>query len=130
MTIRRSPIAVCAALLLLVVVPARASGTLRPDQAEYRELFRELVETNTTLSSGNCTTCVATMLDGGHARNALPQRARANVNCQIYPDQTFEDVRQELARTSSIPTSAVATASTNGFARVRCTRAATSFMNS
>ena len=34
------------------------------------------------------TTCVATMLDAGHATNALPQRARANVNCRIYPDQT------------------------------------------
>ena len=31
------------------------------------------------------TTCVATMLDGGHATNALPQRAGANVNCRIFP---------------------------------------------
>src|SRR6516162_4754263 len=31
------------------------------------------------------TTCVATMLDAGHATNALPQRARANVNCRIFP---------------------------------------------
>jgi acetylornithine deacetylase/succinyl-diaminopimelate desuccinylase-like protein len=31
------------------------------------------------------TTCVATMLEGGHATNALPQRARANVNCRIFP---------------------------------------------
>jgi acetylornithine deacetylase/succinyl-diaminopimelate desuccinylase-like protein len=40
------------------------------------------------------TTCVATMLEGGHARNALPQRARANVNCRILPDESPDSVRQ------------------------------------
>src|SRR5262249_48826173 len=39
------------------------------------------------------TTCVATMLDGGHAPNALPQRVRANVNCRIYPGTSTEEVR-------------------------------------
>ncbi|MBK8249946.1 MAG: M20/M25/M40 family metallo-hydrolase [Gemmatimonadetes bacterium] len=34
------------------------------------------------------TSCVATMLDGGHAQNALPQRARAQVNCRILPDES------------------------------------------
>ncbi|HUG26966.1 MAG TPA: M20/M25/M40 family metallo-hydrolase, partial [Gemmatimonadales bacterium] len=38
------------------------------------------------------TTCVATMLSGGHAPNALPQRARANVNCRILPDDTPANV--------------------------------------
>src|SRR5262249_26768811 len=33
------------------------------------------------------TTCVATMLSGGHALNALPQTARANVNCRIFPGE-------------------------------------------
>ena len=42
------------------------------------------------------TTCVATMLDGGHATNALPQRARANVNCRIFPGVSAESVRQRL----------------------------------
>ena len=42
------------------------------------------------------TTCVATMLDGGHATNALPQRARANVNCRIFPGTSVEQVRQAL----------------------------------
>jgi acetylornithine deacetylase/succinyl-diaminopimelate desuccinylase-like protein len=31
------------------------------------------------------TTCVATLLSGGHANNALPQHATANVNCRIFP---------------------------------------------
>ena len=42
------------------------------------------------------TTCVATMLDAGHATNALPQRARANVNCRIFPGVDSEQVRRKL----------------------------------
>jgi acetylornithine deacetylase/succinyl-diaminopimelate desuccinylase-like protein len=42
------------------------------------------------------TTCVATMLSGGHATNALPQLAEANVNCRIYPDESAEQVRGVL----------------------------------
>ncbi|MDP3854131.1 M20/M25/M40 family metallo-hydrolase [Phenylobacterium sp.] len=42
------------------------------------------------------TTCVATMANAGHAPNALPQRARANVNCRILPGEGVEDVRQAL----------------------------------
>ena len=42
------------------------------------------------------TTCVATQIEGGHAPNALPQRARANVNCRILPGVPIEAVREEL----------------------------------
>ncbi len=42
------------------------------------------------------TTCVATMLEAGHATNALPQRARANVNCRIFPGVTAESVQHTL----------------------------------
>ena len=44
------------------------------------------------------TTCVATMLDAGHATNALPQRARATVNCRILPGESVAEVQQTLAR--------------------------------
>jgi acetylornithine deacetylase/succinyl-diaminopimelate desuccinylase-like protein len=44
------------------------------------------------------TTCVATMLSGGHATNALPQLAEANVNCRILPSETAEQVRDALER--------------------------------
>jgi acetylornithine deacetylase/succinyl-diaminopimelate desuccinylase-like protein len=44
------------------------------------------------------TTCVATLMDAGHATNALPQRARANVNCRIFPGVGIEEVRQTLGR--------------------------------
>lgn len=49
------------------------------------------------------TTCVATMLEGGHARNALPQRARATVNCRILPDEAAADVVAALVRVIADP---------------------------
>jgi acetylornithine deacetylase/succinyl-diaminopimelate desuccinylase-like protein len=42
------------------------------------------------------TTCIATLLDAGHSPNALPQRARANINCRIFPGTSPEDVRGKL----------------------------------
>ena len=44
------------------------------------------------------TTCVATMLTGGHATNALPQLAEANINCRVYPTSTASEVRAELVK--------------------------------
>jgi acetylornithine deacetylase/succinyl-diaminopimelate desuccinylase-like protein len=44
------------------------------------------------------TTCVATLLSGGHAPNALPQSASANVNCRIFPGVKIEDVRRDLQK--------------------------------
>lgn len=49
------------------------------------------------------TTCVATMLDAGHAENALPQKASATVNCRIFPDVAVEDVRQQLVKLVANP---------------------------
>jgi acetylornithine deacetylase/succinyl-diaminopimelate desuccinylase-like protein len=49
------------------------------------------------------TTCVATRLDGGHANNALPQRATANVNCRILPGHSREEIRQELIKVLADP---------------------------
>jgi acetylornithine deacetylase/succinyl-diaminopimelate desuccinylase-like protein len=43
------------------------------------------------------TTCVATMLDAGHAENALPQKAKATINCRIFPGVAVEAVRVTLA---------------------------------
>ncbi len=49
------------------------------------------------------TTCVATMLSGGQAPNALPQTARANVNCRIFPGEDPEEVRKALERVANDP---------------------------
>jgi carboxypeptidase PM20D1 len=42
------------------------------------------------------TTCVATMVNAGHATNALPQRATANINCRIFPGTLISDVQATL----------------------------------
>jgi acetylornithine deacetylase/succinyl-diaminopimelate desuccinylase-like protein len=42
------------------------------------------------------TTCIPTLLNAGHANNALPQRADANINCRIFPGTTPEQVRDKL----------------------------------
>jgi acetylornithine deacetylase/succinyl-diaminopimelate desuccinylase-like protein len=44
------------------------------------------------------TTCVATQIEGGHARNALPQLAAANVNCRVLPEDSAEYVQTTLQR--------------------------------
>ena len=49
------------------------------------------------------TTCVATMLTGGHAQNALPQMARANVNCRIFPGEDPADIQKTLERVVADP---------------------------
>ena len=43
------------------------------------------------------TTCVATMLNGGHAENALPQRALATINCRVLPGESIDSVENTLA---------------------------------
>jgi acetylornithine deacetylase/succinyl-diaminopimelate desuccinylase-like protein len=53
------------------------------------------------------TTCVATRLSGGHANNALPQTAKANVNCRILPGHSPEETRQALVRMLNDPKVAV-----------------------
>ncbi len=59
-----------------------------PDSAAVRRLSQD-ARYNSTMR----TTCVATMLSGGHAPNALPQRAEANVNCRIFPGHSQEEIR-------------------------------------
>ena len=49
------------------------------------------------------TTCVATMLEGGHAENALPQTAKAAINCRIFPGVGADEVRDALAAAIADP---------------------------
>jgi acetylornithine deacetylase/succinyl-diaminopimelate desuccinylase-like protein len=60
------------------------------------------------------TTCVATMLDAGHATNALAQRARANINCRIFPGVSAESVRLQLEQLVADPAVKVAMLETRG----------------
>jgi acetylornithine deacetylase/succinyl-diaminopimelate desuccinylase-like protein len=60
-----------------------------------------------TINSVIRTTCVATRLDAGHANNALPQSAKATVNCRILPGHSAEEVRQTLIKVVADPKIAV-----------------------
>jgi acetylornithine deacetylase/succinyl-diaminopimelate desuccinylase-like protein len=54
------------------------------------------------------TTCVVTLISGGHANNALPQRATANINCRIFPGHSRAEIGAELASVVADPKVAVA----------------------
>jgi len=63
----------------------------------------KLVNTDRSYHSMLRTTCVATLLDGGHANNALPQRAGVNINCRIFPGVSGEEVRVALEKVIADP---------------------------
>jgi len=63
-----------------------------PEEAEASALLARDKTFNSTLR----TTCVATLLSAGHAENALPQRATANVNCRIFPGETVAGTLAKL----------------------------------
>jgi acetylornithine deacetylase/succinyl-diaminopimelate desuccinylase-like protein len=69
-----------------------------PDPAAVERLSQDAMD-----HSKMRTTCVATRLDAGHANNALPQMARANVNCRIAPGKSSEDIRQKLIEVLADP---------------------------
>jgi acetylornithine deacetylase/succinyl-diaminopimelate desuccinylase-like protein len=64
------------------------------DQVAMDRVARATTSWNATLR----TTCVATELEGGHAKNALPQLAAATVNCRVLPEDTLDDVTKTLTR--------------------------------
>ena len=64
------------------------------DQAAMERIAKATPNWNATLR----TTCVATQLEGGHARNALPQLAAATVNCRVLPDDSQDYVKTTLTR--------------------------------
>jgi acetylornithine deacetylase/succinyl-diaminopimelate desuccinylase-like protein len=79
---------------------AEIQGILKtpPDEKAVQALSRRPAD-NAVMR----TNCVATRLDGGHANNALPQRAQANINCRIFPGHSLEDIRQQLIKVIADP---------------------------
>ncbi|HUP31152.1 MAG TPA: M20/M25/M40 family metallo-hydrolase [Usitatibacter sp.] len=66
----------------------------QPPDAEAAARLSQIPRFNAQLR----TTCTATMLEGGHAENALPQLARALVNCRVMPGVALEEVKATLVR--------------------------------
>jgi acetylornithine deacetylase/succinyl-diaminopimelate desuccinylase-like protein len=76
----------------------RAVAKEAPDPAAVKRLS-QVAYFNSLLH----TTCVATTLTGGHAPNALPQMARANVNCRIIPGEDPQTIRNTLQKVAADP---------------------------
>ncbi len=81
------------------------TGDVAADYAKIAEgseaAMQRVAKTNAGMNSMMRTTCVATQLEGGHAPNALPQLAAANVNCRILPDDSVEHVLQVLKQVAA-----------------------------
>jgi acetylornithine deacetylase/succinyl-diaminopimelate desuccinylase-like protein len=77
----------------------RAVARPTPDPAAAARLSAQLPYWNSMMR----TTCVATMLSGGHATNALPQLAAANVNCRILPGVSPASVKDKLVEVIADP---------------------------
>ncbi|WP_374575901.1 M20/M25/M40 family metallo-hydrolase [Phenylobacterium sp.] len=77
-------------------------GALAGDPAAIAEVAKD-----PSRNSMMRTTCVATMVDAGHAPNALPQRAEANVNCRILPGESVDSVEAKLVQVFDDPKIAV-----------------------
>ncbi|MGO9435685.1 MAG: M20/M25/M40 family metallo-hydrolase [Terracidiphilus sp.] len=74
-----------------MAIDMRAILANPPDLAAVARLSAE-----PSFNSNFRTTCVATRLSAGHANNALPQTAQANVNCRIFPGHSPEEIRRQL----------------------------------
>jgi carboxypeptidase PM20D1 len=90
-------------------LPGEAGEAMRryvanPGDAQAIEILSRYPEHNSQLR----TTCVATLVEGGHAPNALPQRAVANVNCRVFPGKHAVDVKQRIVEAIADPAVAVA----------------------
>ena len=86
------------------IMPPPVAAAMRqiadhPDDAAAEAVLARNPLFNSTLR----TTCVATLLDAGHAENALPQHAQANINCRIFPGETIEGTRARLAAVIADP---------------------------
>jgi acetylornithine deacetylase/succinyl-diaminopimelate desuccinylase-like protein len=71
----------------------RAVARIPPDAAALARL-----SSDPSYNAQLRTTCVATRLEGGHANNALPQMARAVVNCRVLPDESVDEVQRTLVQ--------------------------------
>jgi acetylornithine deacetylase/succinyl-diaminopimelate desuccinylase-like protein len=77
-------------------------GELAADLAKVadgsEEAMRKVSAASPPMNAAMRTTCVATQLEGGHATNALPQLAAANINCRILPDDSIENVLAQIKK--------------------------------
>lgn len=83
----------------------RSAASDKPDPAALERLS-QAVETNIVLR----TTCTATEISGGHAENALPQRAQATIQCRVLPGEPLDAIREQIAARIADPSLQIAVA--------------------
>jgi acetylornithine deacetylase/succinyl-diaminopimelate desuccinylase-like protein len=90
------------------VTPGAAGDALRRFAANPADdAAADAISTDAEFVGTTRTTCVATMLNAGHAENALPQKATATVNCRIFPGISVADVQQQLSKIVADPKVAI-----------------------
>ena len=90
------------------VTPGPAGEALRSFAANPQDsAAADAIWGNAEFVGTTRTTCVATMLDAGHAENALPQKATATINCRIFPGVTVEQVQEQIAKVVANPNVAI-----------------------
>jgi acetylornithine deacetylase/succinyl-diaminopimelate desuccinylase-like protein len=86
------------------IMPGETGAALRAFAADPGDdAAAEILWRNPEFVGTTRTTCIATMLDAGHAENALPQRASAMVNCRVFPEVAVERVRTALVEAIGNP---------------------------
>lgn len=79
------------------------TGPIRDDLAAAAggstAAMEKVAQTSPVWNATLRTTCVATQIEGGHAKNALPQLAAANVNCRVLPEDSVEYIEKTLKST-------------------------------
>jgi len=90
------------------VTPGPAGQALRAFAADPQDAAAaNAIAGNPEFVGTTRTTCVTTMLNAGHAENALPQKATATVNCRIFPDVSVDDVQKQLVTVVADPKIAI-----------------------
>ena len=84
--------------------PAETAAAMRAFAADPADAHAiEVLAADPAMVGKIGTTCVVTLISGGHAENALPQRATANINCRIFPGHAPADIMAELSATVADP---------------------------
>jgi acetylornithine deacetylase/succinyl-diaminopimelate desuccinylase-like protein len=83
---------------------ARIAAAMRAFAADATDVQAiEVLRADPAMIGHIGTTCVPTMVSGGHAVNALPQRATAIVNCRVFPGHSSAEIKAELERAAATP---------------------------
>ncbi len=91
------------------VSPPADAALMRAAAKGDADATLKLADSSTEMNATLRTTCVATMLEGGHASNALPQSAVATVNCRVLPDMKPAEVQSTIERVIADPQVTVST---------------------